>query len=229
MPSKAAEGAVPAAPRRLTDRTASREVRRQQLIESTIAEIAENGLAGFKLSEVAKRAGLATGMVNFHFNSKAQLLDQTLEFLTEEYRQCWKQALAAAGPDPAAQLLALMMADLDPVVCTRKRIAVWHAFYGESRAHKAILERCTQREEEHHRQLTAACQAVISRQSTGDACHAMGAARLATGLSAMTDGIWLDLLFGAGQIDRADARRTVLAFLVTIFPTEYTLEQTAAA
>jgi TetR/AcrR family transcriptional repressor of bet genes len=229
MPSKAAEGAASAVPRRLTDRTASREVRRQQLIESTIAEIAENGLAGFKLSEVARRAGLATGMVNFHFISKAQLLDQTLEFLTEEYRQCWRQALTTAGPDPAARLLALMMADLDPVVCTRKRIAVWHAFYGESRAQKAILERCAQREEEHDRELTAACKAVIGRQSKGAACHAMGAERLATGLSAMTDGIWLDLLFSAGQIDRAEGRRTVLAFLVVIFPREYSLEQTAAA
>lgn len=229
MPSRAIDDALPAAPRRVSDRTASREVRRQQLIESTIAEIAENGLAGFKLSEVAKRAGLATGMVNFHFTSKAQLLDQTLEFLTEEYRQCWRQALSAAGPDPAARLLALIMADLDPVVCTRKRIAVWHAFYGESRAHKAILERCAQREEEHDRELTAACQAVISRQSKSAPCHAMGAERLATGLSAMTDGIWLDLLFSAGQIDRADGRRTVLAFLVVMFPREYSLEQTAAA
>jgi TetR/AcrR family transcriptional repressor of bet genes len=196
------------------DRTASREVRRRQLIESTVVEIAENGLSGLTISGVAQRAKLATGMVNFHFTSKAQLLDATLDYLSEEYRQCWRGAVAAAGLDPAARLRAMVMADLDPQVCSRRRIAVWHAFYGEARARPAFLARCAQREVEHHAELLALCAALMEQR----ALQGMTAEQAASGLSALTDGIWLDLLFSPGRMDRKPGRTTVDNFLVAIFP-----------
>jgi TetR/AcrR family transcriptional regulator, transcriptional repressor of bet genes len=198
------------------DRTASREVRRRQLIESTVAEIAENGLSGLKISGVAQRAKLATGMVNFHFISKAQLLDATLDYLSEEYRLCWRHAVDDAGPVPAARLRAMMMADLDPQVCTRRRIAVWHAFYGEARARPAFLARCAQREVEHHAELVGLCAAVI--EAGGGAAKGMTAERAASGLSALTDGIWLGLLFSPGRIDREPGRQTIDSFLAAVFP-----------
>nr|NIS43004.1 TetR family transcriptional regulator [Desulfuromonadales bacterium] len=51
------------------DRTANREARRRQLIEATIASIAELGFTDTTLSTVTTRAGLSHGTINFHFTS----------------------------------------------------------------------------------------------------------------------------------------------------------------
>ena len=51
-------------------RKLSREARRAQLIEATIKVVAERGYARATLTEVASRAGLSHGLVNFHFQSK---------------------------------------------------------------------------------------------------------------------------------------------------------------
>jgi TetR/AcrR family transcriptional repressor of bet genes len=212
--------AVPLRSRKSPERIASREVRQQQMIEATIAEIAERGLAGFKLSDVAKTAGVAVGMVNFHFVTKVQLLDQTLDYLSEEYSTCWRDAIEAAGDDPAARLQAMMMADFDPAVCTRRRLAVWHAFYGEARARPAYRERCTANEAEHHAALSKLCDAVINR---GKYKH-LNPERMATNLAALTDGMWLDILLSGGRIDREAARQNVSEILAALFPGAFAMQ-----
>ena len=80
-------------------RKMSRETRRQQLIESTIETLALRGYASTTLTEVARTAGLSHGLVNFHFESKAKLLAETLQFLAEEYRLNWMHYLDLAPPD----------------------------------------------------------------------------------------------------------------------------------
>lgn len=213
--------AVPLRQRKAPERTASREVRQQQMIEATISEIAERGLAGFKLSDVAKSAGVSVGMVNFHFISKAQLLNQTLDYLSEEYSRCWKEAIETSEGESAIKLHAMMMADFDPIVCTRQRLAVWHAFYGEARARPAYRERCTANETEHHAALATLCAAVIKHRKYKH----LDAETMAANLAALTDGIWLDILLSGGRIDRETARYRVNDFLTAIFPGAFTAKQ----
>ena len=101
-----------------TPRKQSRAARRQQLIEATIDTIAAQGYARTTLTDVARQAGISHGLVNFHFETKERLLNETLQYLAEEYRQNWTAALAAAGPSPAEQLDAMLRADFDPAICT---------------------------------------------------------------------------------------------------------------
>ena len=67
-------------------RAATKLLRRQQLIDSTIESIAKRGFAETTLANVADGAGLSRGIVNFHFKSKDALLVETLQYLTEDYR-----------------------------------------------------------------------------------------------------------------------------------------------
>lgn len=216
--------AMPLRQKKPPERTASKAVRQHQLIEATIVEIAERGLASFKLSDVAKTAGVAVGMVNFHFTTKAQLLDQTLDYLSDEYEACWRQALAAAGEDPAARLQAMMLSDFDPALCTRRRIAAWHAFYGEARARPAYRERCAANEVERHAMLVKICAAVIRRHRY----KGRDAEVIARTLGAISDGIWLDILLSGGRIDRDSAKVIVLDYLKAIFPKDFPLAEPAA-
>jgi TetR/AcrR family transcriptional repressor of bet genes len=64
-----------------SSRKASKEMRRQQLIEATIDTLATKGYAATTLADVAKAAGLSGGIVNFHFETKDKLLVETLRQL----------------------------------------------------------------------------------------------------------------------------------------------------
>ena len=85
-------------------RKASKETRRQQLIEATIDSLAKRGYSETTMADVADGAGLSRGIVNFHFESKEKLLVATLQYMADEYSAHWRAALQKAGDDPARQL-----------------------------------------------------------------------------------------------------------------------------
>src|SRR5512144_3072817 len=78
-------------------RKASKETRRQQLIEATIDSLAKRGYSETTMADVADGAGLSRGIVNFHFESKEKLLVATLQYMADEYSQHWRAALQNAG------------------------------------------------------------------------------------------------------------------------------------
>ena len=75
-----------------TRRTASREERRRQLIDATMKCIASKGLSNTSIGDVAKEAGLSQGIVNLHFESKDNLLKETLVTLADAGMQCFDVA-----------------------------------------------------------------------------------------------------------------------------------------
>ena len=112
-------------------RTASREKRRQQLIDATIKCIARNGIGGTSIGDVAREAGLSQGIVNLHFESKDNLLTETLRFVADEYKTQFNKTLEESGPGAADKLQALIELDLRPAIMNRQKIPVWFAFWGE--------------------------------------------------------------------------------------------------
>ena len=104
-------------------RRAARDVRRNQLIQATIAVLARKGYSAVTLADVAKTAGLSSGIVNFHFTSKDGLLEAVLNYLSTEYRENWSARMRAAGPSPSAQLKAVVLADFDIKVFTPEKLA----------------------------------------------------------------------------------------------------------
>src|SRR3954467_7016212 len=77
-------------------RKASKETRRQQLIDATIDSLAKRGYSETTMADVADGAGLSRGIVNFHFESKEKLLIATLQFMADEYSAHWRAALLKA-------------------------------------------------------------------------------------------------------------------------------------
>ena len=82
-----------AATARSTGRTASRERRRGQLIAATMKCIARKGMSSTSIGDVAKEAGLSQGIVNLHFESKDNLLTETLRHLANDYKTRFNKAL----------------------------------------------------------------------------------------------------------------------------------------
>ncbi|MDH3689947.1 MAG: transcriptional regulator BetI [Gammaproteobacteria bacterium] len=198
----------------LKSRTAAKEFRREQLIKSTIDSIAKRGFAETTLAKVAEGAGLSQGIVNLHFRSKEILLVETLRHLAEEYKSAWTDALEQAGADPAVRLKALIDLDFDPRVCNRKKIAVWCAFWGEAKSRPTYLKLCEDLDREYVDVVRDLAQQLI----TDGGYDKIDVDIVANGITALVDGLWLNLLLQPQQFKRADARRTCLNYLAALFP-----------
>ena len=194
-----------------------KESRRTQLIEATIDCLARYGFAEFTLAQVARTARLSQGIVNFYFRSKEALLVETLKFMAAEYEQFWTAALRKAGPRPADKLAAMIAADFDPVMTSRKKVTVWYAFWGEARWRPEYLKICQTLSESYFAETRALCQELV--QAGG--YSAIDPDWVARSLNAIVDGLWLDILTTPKAIDRKEAKRTCLALLAAVFPREF--------
>lgn len=201
-----------------------KESRRTQLIEATIDSLARHGFAEFTLSQVAKAARLSQGIVNFYFRSKEALLIETLKYMAAEYERFWTAALRKAGPRPADKLAAIIAADFDPVMASRKKVTVWYAFWGEARWRPEYLKICQSLSESYFAETRALCQEIVAAGGH----KYIDPDWVARGLNAMIDGLWLDILTSPKAIDRKDAKRTCLALLGAVFPQEFAPHLAAA-
>ncbi|MBH1973734.1 MAG: TetR/AcrR family transcriptional regulator [Rhodobacteraceae bacterium] len=198
----------PPVPRKLP-----RDARRKQLIEATIEVVAERGYARTTLTEVAKKAGLSHGLVNFHFQTKDALLTETLAYMSEEYRDNWGRALETAAAEPETQLDALIRADFNPEICTSNRLAAWCAFWGEASCRPLYQEKCGSNDDAYIallERLSAALQA-----KTGQGGDAVVTARV---IRVVMEGVWVDMMTQSTAYSRDEGLRTVHCAVAALFP-----------
>jgi AcrR family transcriptional regulator len=197
-------------------RKASKETRRQQLVEATIDSLAKRGYSDTTLADVADGAGLSRGIVNFHFESKENLLIATLQYMSEEYADHWNSALEKAGPDVANRLWALVMADFDRKICTKRKLAAWCAFWGEAKSRPTYQALCGARDVKYQETVISLC-----ADLKAEGGYAYNPETMALSLCAMLEGLWLRLMMGDGTT-RERALDAAIEFIVTVFPTHVT-------
>ncbi|WP_124727891.1 TetR/AcrR family transcriptional regulator [Staphylospora marina] len=72
------------------------EARRAQIIEAAIHTLDEIGYVNASLAQIAKRAGISTALISYHFQDKNDLMNHTLATLIEEETRYVAERLAAA-------------------------------------------------------------------------------------------------------------------------------------
>lgn len=197
-------------------RKISRDQRRQQLIDATIRVLARRGFAQTTMTDVANEAGVSHGLVNFHFQSKDNLLSETLLFMAEEYRKSWTQALAAAGNSPAEKLKAMLLADYEEDISSSDLLASWLAFWGEAQSRPLYQQECGANDLAYIKQLEDICADLIRE---GDYGHDV--VRTARVLRLTSEGLWLDILSMISSYSRKEAAQTLLACAAVHFPKHF--------
>lgn len=198
-------------------RTASKEVRRRQLIDATIQSIAKNGFAGTTMTTVTRSAGLSIGLANFHFTSKQKLFEETLRFLAEEHRDQWKTSFEKASLDPKAKLLAIVAAHFHPNICSRKKVAVWYGFFGEATARASYRNLANEIDAERRDVSVGLCRQIIQE----GAYEALDPVNITLTLESLYDGFWLNILMYPGEFTRFDATKRIQEYLSQIFPKHF--------
>ncbi|WP_339234109.1 TetR/AcrR family transcriptional regulator [Paenibacillus sp. FSL R5-0517] len=59
------------------------DARKEQIINSAIEVLNENGYFSTSLSKIAKKANISTGLISYHFSSKEDLMNNTLLYLVQ--------------------------------------------------------------------------------------------------------------------------------------------------
>lgn len=191
--------------------------RRQALIEATIDCIAEHGLSGTTMARVTDLAGSSIGLANFYFDSKERLFEAVLRHLADAERAVWQDRLADASPDPAERLLALIDARFDARICDRRTLAVWYAFWGDAGA-RAIYRRVVEASDDARLDVVVG---LIRDLDDGAGGSGRNAEKMALGLEAFYDGLWLNMLLYPQDFPRADCRDRAVEHLVALFPARF--------
>ncbi len=198
-------------------RTAARQQRRQQLIDATMKCIAKKGMGSTTLGDVASAAGLSQGIVNLHFESKDNLLTETLRYLADEYKTQFDDTLHRSGPAPSDKLWALMQLDLRPSICDRRKISVWFAFWGEVKSRPAYRKVCAEDDRYYDAVVANLCREIIAEGAYAN----LDADAIAMALTALTNGLWLSCLIDAQTWDRSKAMDSILSYLGNVFPEHF--------
>jgi len=79
------------------------EVRREEILVATIAEIEKRGMSALRVSDIAHELGVSTGLVFYHFDTKDSLLVEAFEFAVARDADRLDRALLRGG-EPVERL-----------------------------------------------------------------------------------------------------------------------------
>lgn len=156
-------------------------VRKRQLIDATIATIAEHGFGEATIARIARRAGLSPGIIAHYFGGKDALLAATMRHLLTELLSDATDRLKRART-PLERAEAVIAANFGDSQFNREVIAAWFAFWGEV-PHAPELKRLND---------------VYMRRTRSNLKHALrpvvgepDADRIARRAACLIDGIWV--------------------------------------
>ncbi|MCB9796437.1 MAG: TetR family transcriptional regulator [Alphaproteobacteria bacterium] len=111
------------------------EQRRAQIVDGLLEEMARQGYDAASTKDIAKAAGLSSGLLHYHFGSKQEVLLALIESLGQRLEGRLSDAIEAAEGGARARLDAALdaMLSLDPAHAPEpKVVACWIAVSAEA-------------------------------------------------------------------------------------------------
>lgn len=179
---------------------------REALIAAALESLAEKGLGAVSVRDVAARAGVSQGLIRHHFGSFSALLVEAYRRVTERV-----DGLLDAGVgegDAEARMDGFLRASFASSIADRELLAAWLGFWG--------LVRSDPEAAKVHAETYAAYRARIEgllsdlAQARGVKVNAQAGA---IGLTAMLDGLWLELCLDPTTFSADEAIGIVRAFV----------------
>ena len=182
--------------------------RRADLIEATAACLAEQGLAGTNVRAICARAGVSPGLLRHYFAGIDDLVAATYQATSDRMDAIFAAAVEGAGESPRARLSAYLTASFRAPVTDPELLGAWTAFWA--------LARSDARMAAIHADSYAGYRARLADLLA--ACGAADAERLAILLTAMVDGLWLELSLDATSFGADAAAEMIERALTALLP-----------
>lgn len=103
-------------------------IRRNALVRATIAEIGERGSLDVTVAQIARRAGMSSGLAHHYFGGKEDMLLAAMRHILSEYGASVRAALHGAETHEQ-RLFALIEASIAPDQFAAPTVSAWLNFY----------------------------------------------------------------------------------------------------
>ncbi|WP_324261329.1 TetR family transcriptional regulator C-terminal domain-containing protein [Altererythrobacter sp. H2] len=171
--------------------------RRLSLIEACARVLSDKGAAGVSVRAICTEAGVSPGLLRHYFGGISEAMAETYRWTGARIDAALAEAVAAAGTEPRARLLAYLTANFRPPIASLDLLASYVAFWSLTRSDAVVA---------------GARAEVYGAFRTGleDLIRAyrpdLPDARLpAIALTALIDGLWLELSLGNAPFSAEEA------------------------
>ncbi len=192
-------------------RRAEPDARRLSLVEACARVLARGGAGGTSVRAIAVEAGVSAGLVGHYFSGIDALVAATYAHVEEQVSLAIDAAVDAAGPDPRARLEAFATASFRAPIADPQLLATWIAFWSLVRSRPDIARQHAQQYAAFRLRL----EALLGECGLPDQHRAAAA----IGVTALIDGLWLELCLSPDAFGPAEAARIVRAALDAVIST----------
>lgn len=179
-------------------RRAEPDARRHSLIEACARVLAREGAGGASVRAIALEAGVSAGLVGHYFDGVDALVAATYAHIEGQVREALDAAVSAAGSDPRARVEAYVTASFASPIADPALLATWIAFWSLVRVRPEIASQHDEQFADFRARLEGllgACGIAAERRRSQ-----------AIALSALVDGLWLELCLSPHAFSPAEAR-----------------------
>jgi len=186
--------------------------RREKILHAALGVIAGRGITDTRIADVAERAGTSPALVVYYFQTKDNLLTETVR-LAEDlwYDFVFRRVAAVTGA--AARLEAIATTDFTPPaqIGFPDLGALWIDLWARSLRHREVAEVRAEFDAQWRR---VVADAVLEGQAAGEFAM-VDADEFAIALSALMDGLRVQLALDDPAVDAARAVRIAMGFAST--------------
>lgn len=175
------------------------DVRRQALVAAAEAVLAREGVGGASVRTICAEAGVSPGLLRHYFEGVDELIAAAYEAVSQRIDSALDAALEAVGDDPRARLLAYLGASFAPPVLDERLLAAWVGFWSlvKTKPRMAAIHAAS------YADFRARLEALLADAGARDTRLA------AIALTAMVDGLWLELCLDPATFSPDEARAVV--------------------
>lgn len=116
--------------------TTASDQRRSEILDAVVGVIIDVGFTEMTVADVAKRAGVSTALVHYHFSSKAELIAAALRSASDDDKR-FRQAIIE-GPGSATARLDRLLCESLPDDASDASWLLWIETWGETRRNSEI-------------------------------------------------------------------------------------------
>lgn len=188
------------------------DIRRLSLIEACARVLARSGAAGASVRAIAQEAGVSAGLVGHYFGGVDALVSATYDHVDRQVTSALDEAVRTAGHQPRARLEAFVIASFAPPIADPALLATWIAFWSLVTARKDIARQ--------HDEQYATYRARLESLLSNCGVPAVARRRHAIAITALVDGLWLELCLSPGCFSADEARDIARSFLASIISSD---------
>lgn len=178
---------------------------RARILEAAADSIAEDGVAAVRMAAIARRAGVSTALLHYHFATKEQLFEQVLSRTYESYAAPASTPAAARTVPAPQRLLDYLEGCLPGDSSLRRDLLLWQEFTTMAPRHEPMAATTS----EYFRDDVARVAEIVRDGIAQGAFHVDDPQTAALAAIALVDGLCARVLARDPAVPLDEARRVL--------------------